>query len=125
MKKFDIKKSLDFLFPDDSSKIIAIIVIFIVLILSFVFTFIIVKNIKNQGTFEDKIENKEVIKIELLEPNIDFVDNTHKNLNFNNIQEIDKKDFENLFKYKEFGDFTNFIFEFDFYKRQVEIFLKN
>jgi len=125
VKKKDFKKSIEFLFPDEASKIIAIIIIFVVLILSIVFTFVIVKNLKKGITqnIDSKINNSELKKIELLEPKINFELNYDLTLYSKKQKIIEKKDFDNLFHYKEFGEYTNFILEFSIYKKYVQNFL--
>ncbi len=120
MKKIDIKKGIDYLFPDDVSKVIAIIVVFIILVLSIIFTFIILKT--QQKVYYTKDTEKNLVKVDLMVPQLDFENEIDVKLNCNIIKFLDKKDFESLFVYREFGEYTTFILDFKYFKRKIDKF---
>lgn len=122
MKKLDIKKIIDFLFPDESMKIAGIIIILVVVILSIVFTFIIVNHNKKLYIQENKepVKNTESYNLQLLNPKIEISEDFE--LIFSEIKEIkvNINKYIDLFEYHEFGDFTNFYLDLNIYKKHVE-----
>ncbi|MFN3410660.1 MAG: hypothetical protein ACK4YF_00680 [Exilispira sp.] len=128
MKREKITKLLDFLFPEESGKIVAIVVIIIIIILSSVFTFVIVKKIKKPSTIGEDNLNKQlniIENIELIEPIFSTEQNIELNIfNFKK-EQIDEDYYYELLKYHEFQDFTNFYFNLSIYNKIVEKFLND
>jgi hypothetical protein len=127
MKPSKIKEFFEFLFPEDTIKIIAIIVILILLILSTVITFVIVRHSK-KNIIQQEPTQKIAPKLEdmdLIEPEYIIEENYDLNLFNNQIRKLEINDFENLLKYHEFGDFTDYFLNLQFYEKKVNQFLKN
>ncbi|MCR4421175.1 MAG: hypothetical protein NUV32_01705 [Exilispira sp.] len=127
MKQFNFKEFFEFLFPEDTTKVIALIIIVILLILSIVITFVVVKHTK-KNIIEQEPQQKVVPKIEdmdLIEPEYFIEENYDFNLIINQKGKPELSDFENLLKYHEFSDFTDYFLNLQFYEKKVNEFLKN
>lgn len=127
MKQKKIKEFINFLFPEDSIKVISIVVIIIIIVFSIITTFVIVKFSKKNVIQEKTTTNSitQVEEFELIEP--EYQINEKMDFNFANdkIEKPQIEDFEELLKYHEFGDFTDYFLNLQFYEKKVNEFLKN
>lgn len=117
MKK--LKDFLNYLFPDESLKIIAFIVIIIIIVLSSIFTFVIVKNSRNTSVSNDEKDIKIIEKkeFELIEPKY-YIEKEYKfDIFYNMNKDIREEDYQDLFKYHEFGDYTDYYLNLEVYKK--------
>ncbi len=117
MKK--LKDFLNYLFPDESIKIIAIIIIIIIVVLSSIFTFIIVKNSRKTSMSNDEKDIKIIEKneFELIEPKY-YIEKEYKFDIFYKInKDIKEEDYQDLIKYHEFGDYTDYYLNLEVYKK--------
>lgn len=123
-----LKDFIDYLFPNEVSKVIAGIIIVIVILISIVFTFIIVRHAHKSNLGENNKEGIEIISnknLELIEPNFSFQTNIDTNLFLNSSNKIEEKDYYEIFKYHEFQDFTEYFFDINYYKKSLRKFLND